>query len=103
MGFVSKHKERDYELPNNRKKLLDEIQNDLLDDDNVLAIFYGGSIGSENTDAFSDIDLRVVVKPDRINEYISSKIIVQRTGETFFILKTWILRPFLLLPTTIVS
>lgn len=73
MGFVSKHKERDFELPNKRRKLLDTIQNDLIDDDNVLSFFYGGSIGNETTDFFSDIDLRVVVKPDKINEYISNK------------------------------
>jgi len=73
MGFVSKHKERDFELSNKRRKLLDTIQNDLIDDDNVLSFFYGGSIGNETTDFFSDIDLRVVVKPDKINEYISNK------------------------------
>nr|WP_306798815.1 aminoglycoside 6-adenylyltransferase [Oceanobacillus saliphilus] len=60
-------------MPNNRKKLLDSIQRDLLADDQVLAFFYGGSIGNGNTDVFSDIDLRVVVEPDKIKEYISNK------------------------------
>lgn len=73
MGFISKHKTRDLELPNSRKKLLDAIKSDLLDDENILAYFYGGSIGNEDTDIFSDIDLRVVVKSDKINEYISNK------------------------------
>lgn len=73
MGFASKHRERDSELPNNRKELIDAIENDLIDDDNVLTLFYGGSIGNEIIDIYSDIDLRVVVRPDKINEYISNK------------------------------
>mgnify|MGYP000846284590 CR=1 FL=1 len=73
MGLVSKHEERDLELPNNRRILLEAIESDLVNDDNVLALFYGGSIGNENTDVFSDIDLRVVVKPDYIKEYIANK------------------------------
>jgi len=73
VGLVSKHKGRDIELPHSRKNLLDAIQLDLLADDQVLAFFYGGSIGNGNTDVFSDIDLRVVVKPNCIKEYISNK------------------------------
>ncbi|MFL2136787.1 aminoglycoside 6-adenylyltransferase [Ruoffia sp. FAM 24228] len=73
MTFISKHEERDSELPKEREKLLDNIQNDLFEDDNILAFFYGGSIGNETTDLFSDIDLRVVVKPDKINEYVLNK------------------------------
>jgi len=73
VGFVNKHEERDLELPNNRNKLLDAIANDLLSDDNVLSFFYGGSIGNENTNIFSDIDLRIIVKPNKINEYIGNK------------------------------
>jgi len=48
VGFVSKHKARDLKLPNKREKLLNTIENDLLSDDNVLAFFYGGSIGNKN-------------------------------------------------------
>ncbi|SEQ94551.1 hypothetical protein SAMN05216232_3755 [Virgibacillus subterraneus] len=73
MGFVINHEERDLELPNYRKKLMKAIENDFLNDDNVLALFYGGSIGNENADLYSDIDLRVVVKPEKIEEYISNK------------------------------
>lgn len=73
MGFVNKHKKRDSELPNYRRQLLDAIERDLINDENVKALFYGGSIGNEITDNYSDIDLRVVVKPDKINEYISNK------------------------------
>lgn len=72
-GFVSKHGERDLELPNNRNKLLDAIASDLLSDGNVLSFFYGGSIGNENTNIFSDIDLRIVVTPHKINKYIANK------------------------------
>jgi len=73
VGFVSKHEERDLKLPDNHKKLLEKIENDLLNDDNVVAVFYGGSIGNNNTDIFSDIDLRIVVKSDKISEYIKNK------------------------------
>ncbi|WP_100011224.1 aminoglycoside 6-adenylyltransferase [Lentibacillus sediminis] len=73
MGFVSKFEQRDLRLPYYRGELLTSIETDLLNDDNVLAVFYGGSIGSENTDLYSDIDLRIVVKPEKIKEYISNK------------------------------
>ncbi|MGB8001523.1 MAG: hypothetical protein WCF60_15710, partial [Anaerobacillus sp.] len=62
MGFETKHSKRDKEIPKHRQNLLDAIEKDLLNDENVLAVFYGGSIGNQNTDLFSDIDLRVVVK-----------------------------------------
>lgn len=73
MGFESRHRKRDLELPKYRESLLTAIENDLFNDDYVLAFFYGGSIGNENTDVFSDIDLRVVVKPGKIKGYISNK------------------------------
>lgn len=73
MDFMSKHKERDIDLPYKRKKLLDKIQNDLLNDENILGVFYGGSLSNETTDYFSDIDLRVVVRSEKINEYILDK------------------------------
>lgn len=67
---------------------MNAIERDLINDDNVLALFYGGSIGSENTDLYSDIDLRVVVKPEKIEGYISNKINVLKAGEMFYFLKT---------------
>ncbi|MDQ0257977.1 hypothetical protein J2S74_005440 [Evansella vedderi] len=85
MGFVSKHETRDLELPNHRKKLLNSMERDLLNDDNVLAFFYGGSIGNENTDVYSDIDLRVVVEPENIEEYIlNKKIRPQKWGNVLY-------------------
>lgn len=73
MGFVSKHTVRDLTLPNESKKILASIESDLFSDDNVLAFFYGGSIGNKNTDVFSDIDLRIVVKPNKLKEYVTNK------------------------------
>lgn len=68
-----KHKERDLKIPENRYKLTRNIENDLFNDDNVLAFFYGGSIGNNNTDLYSDIDLRIIVKNEMYREYIMSK------------------------------
>lgn len=34
-----------------------KIEDDLLNDPNILVVFYGGSIGNQNTDLYSDIDL----------------------------------------------
>ena len=72
--FVSRHEGRDVNLPIHRERLMKAIESDLLNDDDVLAAFYGGSIGNENTDLYSDIDLRVVVKTTKINEYVSNKL-----------------------------
>jgi hypothetical protein len=73
VGFVTKHQERDYKNPTNREALMKAIENDLLNDANVLAVFYGGSIGSEKTDLYSDIDLRIVVKEEVFEEYRKNK------------------------------
>ncbi len=69
MGFETRHSKRDIEIPKHRQNLLGAIEQDLLNDENVLAVFYGGSIGNQNTDLFSDIDLRVVVKDEVYEEY----------------------------------
>ncbi|MFC4559205.1 aminoglycoside 6-adenylyltransferase [Virgibacillus kekensis] len=49
------------------------IENDFLQDKNVLSVFYGGSIGNGNTDNYSDIDLRIVVRSEKIRDYIQAK------------------------------
>ena len=72
--FVSRHEERDLDLPRHRELLMRAIESDLQADDNVLAAFYGGSIGNENADLYSDIDLRIVVKTEKIKEYVSNKL-----------------------------
>ncbi|MEW9502440.1 hypothetical protein [Jeotgalibacillus marinus] len=73
MGLETKHRERDLEIPKHRQNLINAIQKDLLGDDNVLAVFYGGSLGNENTDLYSDIDLRIVVKDVVFEEYRLNK------------------------------
>jgi hypothetical protein len=49
------------------------IEEDFLNDENVLCLFYGGSIGNGNTDLYSDIDLRVVVKDEVFELYRQNK------------------------------
>ncbi|KZE69081.1 hypothetical protein AWM68_02105 [Fictibacillus phosphorivorans] len=76
MGFKAvkeKYKTRDDHLPKRRYDLMSAIEKDLLSDKNVLAVFYGGSIGKQNTDLYSDIDLRIVVKDDVFEGYRSRK------------------------------
>ncbi|WP_088103171.1 hypothetical protein [Halalkalibacter urbisdiaboli] len=73
MGLVNKHRERDLKIPKYRQTMLIEIEQDLITDENVLAVFYGGSIGNRNTDIYSDIDLRIVVKDDVFEEYRLNK------------------------------
>lgn len=73
MGLDNKHRDRDLKIPKYRQTMLKEIEQDLLKDENVLAIFYGGSIGNRNTDLYSDIDLRIVVKDEMFEEYRLNK------------------------------
>ncbi len=73
MGLESNHRERDLEIPKHRQILLGNIERDLRRDANVEAVFYGGSIGNKNTDIYSDIDLRIVVKSELFEEYRSNK------------------------------
>lgn len=76
MGFEALrnfYKKRDEELPLQRKKLMRTLEQDLVADKNVLAVFYGGSIGKENTDLYSDIDLRIVVRDDVFEKFRENK------------------------------
>lgn len=73
VGLETKHWKRDLEIPKHRKNLITAIELDLVNDNNVLAVFYGGSIGNQNTDIYSDIDLRIVVKEDLFEEYRLNK------------------------------
>ncbi|MGD6795047.1 hypothetical protein [Metabacillus indicus] len=70
---IMKFEERDSNLPKWREELIAEIEQDLLLDDSVSAVFYGGSIGAGNTDLYSDIDLRIVVKDDEFEQYRQNK------------------------------
>lgn len=87
MTFISKHEERDSELPKERKKLLNNIQNDLFEDDNVLAFFYGGSLGNENTDFFQTLILEWLSNPKKSMIIFQIKKTVQRIGGEFCISK----------------
>ncbi|MGD6795373.1 hypothetical protein [Metabacillus indicus] len=73
MGLENKLEVRDLQIPKSRKDLKQKIERDLLDDHNVLAFFYGGSIGNGNTDLYSDIDLRIVVKDALFEQYRQNK------------------------------
>ncbi|WP_343033584.1 aminoglycoside 6-adenylyltransferase [Virgibacillus ihumii] len=44
-----------------------------MNDENVLSVFYGGSIGNQNTDLYSDIDLRIVVNDKVFENYRQRK------------------------------
>lgn len=73
MGFVTRHKERDGKLHEEMQKIRIAIKNDLSNDKEVLAIFYGGSIARGNNDLYSDLDLRVVVTEEAYSKYIANK------------------------------
>jgi hypothetical protein len=81
----TKYRKRDLELPKHRDRLIKAIEQDLLNDDHVLAVFYGGSLGNQNTDLFSDIDLRVVVRDELFEEYrLNKKLRVKNWGTVLF-------------------
>lgn len=73
MGLETKFKERDLDIPKHRQELITAIELDLTNYHNVLAIFYGGSIGNQNVDLYSDIDLRIVVRDEVFEEYRINK------------------------------
>ncbi|RWK44303.1 nucleotidyltransferase domain-containing protein [Mesorhizobium sp.] len=60
---------------------LEEARNNLLatalgcfkTDPNVLGIFLGGSIAAGSADAYSDIDLRILVKPERHSHFVEQR------------------------------
>ncbi|MBY6035809.1 hypothetical protein KUV80_04060 [Fictibacillus nanhaiensis] len=73
MGFDTNQKERDKSLTSRLNTLCENIQNDLSTDPDVLALFYGGSIGKGNQDLYSDIDLRIVVKAEVFETFRKKK------------------------------
>ncbi|UOQ93480.1 nucleotidyltransferase domain-containing protein [Halobacillus shinanisalinarum] len=73
MGFVSRHEERDFKLAKHRDELLHNALNDLIKDPNVLAIYQGGSLAKGNYDHYSDIDLHIIVTPEKKANYIRDK------------------------------
>ncbi|MGN7942986.1 nucleotidyltransferase domain-containing protein [Virgibacillus sp. 6R] len=73
MGLENKYRQRDLKIPEHREIMLKKIEQDLINDENVLSVFYGGSIGNGNTDIYSDIDLRIVVKDEVFERYRKNK------------------------------
>lgn len=73
MGFESRHVERDASLPKHRGILLSNALKDFSADSDVLAIYLGGSLAKNNFDDYSDIDLHVIVKPEKRKEFIENK------------------------------
>lgn len=74
MNFSSRHAHRDSELPKHRDRLVQTAVADLSGDSDVLAVYLGGSLAKGNWDVYSDIDLRVVVKPDRHPDFVKDKL-----------------------------
>ena len=85
MGLNTKYQRRDLELPKYRQSIMNAIEEDLIHDENVLGVFYGGSISNQNTDLYSDIDLRIIVK-DRMYEVyrLNKKQRARKWGNVLF-------------------
>lgn len=73
MEFVTRHKERDARLPEERNTILEKALADLMKDGDVLAIYLGGSLARGNFDNYSDINLHVVVRMEKKEEFIQNK------------------------------
>lgn len=73
MKYISRHIERDHDLPRVREELLNRIITSLKENPDVVGIFLGGSLAKENEDFYSDIDLRIVVEEDKLAYYIENK------------------------------
>lgn len=85
VGLNTKYQKRDLELPKYRQNIKKAIEEDLKNDESVLAVFYGGSIANQNTDLYSDIDLRIVVKEEVFEAYrVNKKQRAQNWGNVLF-------------------
>ncbi|MHA6260183.1 hypothetical protein ACXYMX_09745 [Sporosarcina sp. CAU 1771] len=83
--FDCKHLLRDARIPEHRQTIKEAIEKDLADDMHIIAVFYGGSIGNEDTDVYSDIDLRIVVRNEAFEEYRDNKKKrAEKWGEVLF-------------------
>lgn len=60
-------------LESARNDLLATAVNRFKTDPNVQGIFLGGSIAAGSDDAYSDIDLRIVVRPERHSHYVEQR------------------------------
>ena len=71
--FESAHMKRDSEIPKQRQLIKEAIERDLTDDMDIIAVFYGGSIGNQDSDNYSDLDLRIVVTEEAFEKYRKNK------------------------------
>lgn len=71
--YESKHLARDATIPKHRQDIKESIERDLVDDPFIIAVFYGGSIGNNDSNNYSDIDLRIVVEEEFFEEYRTNK------------------------------
>lgn len=71
--LVPKHLKRDAVIPEHRQLIKEAIERDLTDELDIIAVFYGGSIGNKNSVNYSDIDLRIVVREDTFEKYRKNK------------------------------
>ncbi|RNA68642.1 hypothetical protein [Alteribacter keqinensis] len=65
--------ERDQRIPVQREKVKSRMEEDLICDDNVIGLYYGGSAAANNMDLYSDLDVRVVVKDHSFQSFIHNK------------------------------
>lgn len=87
--YESNHLERDAEIPMHRQEIKEAIEKDLAGDPFILAVFYGGSIGNDNSDHYSDIDLRIVIAEEAFEQYREEKQLrAARWGELLFFEET---------------
>ena len=71
-----------------RQSLLDEAVVYLSKDSAVLGIFLGGSLAAGTADAFSDIDLRVVVTPEEYERFVANRLEIPKRW-TGFLFNEW--------------
>ncbi|WP_210608063.1 aminoglycoside 6-adenylyltransferase [Priestia flexa] len=85
MGLETNRRDRDLAIPKHREYLLNAIEKDILSDENIVGVFYGGSVENKNTDLYSDVDLRIVVKDEVFEEYrLNKKQRAQNWGKVLF-------------------
>ncbi len=73
MGLETKHFVRDMNLPRDRHEILKKATADLTSDENVRAIYLGGSLAKGNYDNYSDIDLHIIVEDASLKDFVRFK------------------------------
>jgi len=64
-----------------------KIELDLLNAPNILSVFYGGSIGNQNTDLYSEIDLPLSSKMSFLKSIGQTRSNERKTGGTFYFMR----------------